>query len=516
MSGKLTSIDAAVRHISDGDTVTVSGLGNVLCPEHVLAALEARFLDSGTPSDMTVFTPIRAGNKETGLEHLAHEGLLGRLITGSFNTPTQPNISRLAIEGDVETYAFPMGVSFHLLSQIAAGRPGVLTEVGLGTYVDPRQKGAQYSLGEAEELIELKTLDGKTYLFYRAFPINVAIIRGTTADPAGNVSLEDEPNRLGVLDMAMAAQNSGGTVIAQVGRLTEEGHRDPDDIEVPGVLVDHVVVDKDQTQIIGRESPDFTLTGEIRDPTLDASVDDLPMRKRLVLRRALLELKPGQLVNLGVGMPVHLPRLCLTEGIFGDITFSTEHGIVGGVPSSEEFGTHHNPEGILTSGEVFRLYQGGGLDVSFLGIAQLDAVGNVNNSNFAGMLRGPGGFIDITNRTGKLVFCGSLTAGGLEVAVEDGEVMIMEEGRHQKFVEEVEEVTLNGAETLAKGTTVKVITERSVFELADEEIRLMEVAPGIDIDRDVCDRIGFDISVADDLDTFDPRIVEEGPMNLSL
>lgn len=503
---KLAEADEAVSDVPSGGTLTISGLGNMLCPEATLAALEESYLADGTPEDLTVFTPIRAGNEDTGLEHLAHEGLLKRLVTGSFNTATQPGISDLVSENEVEAYAFPMGISFQLLEQQAAGSPGLLTKVGLGTYVDPRRKGAKYNRAAMEDLVELRDVDGKEYLFYRTFPVDVAIIKGTTVDQRGNISIEHEPNTLGVLEMAMAARNSGGTVIVQVKRVSESAHRNGRSVAVPGELVDHVVVDPAQKQILGRDSVNEALTGSIhRSLPLEErpDINALELRKQIILRRGLAEVTSGDLVNLGVGMPVYLPEVARECGVFDEITFTTEHGNIGGTPNPEEFGSHYNFGSQLKSADIFRLYQGGGIDVSFLGLAQIDESGNVNNSNFAGMLRGPGGFIDITTGTERVVFCGSLTAGGLDVTVDDGELVVESEGRTQKFVETVEEVTLNAEEAIDADAEITVITERGSFDVTDDGLVLTEIAPGVDIDGDIRQHVAFDITVADQLVTYD-------------
>ncbi|MFD1596537.1 CoA-transferase [Haloplanus litoreus] len=513
MSGKLTDPDEAVASVTPGSTITISGLGNMLCPEATLAALEESYLADGTPESLTVFTPIRAGNEDTGLEHLAHEGLLDRLITGSFNTATQPGISELVTTNAIEAYAFPMGVAFQLLEQQAGGSPGLLTEVGLGTYVDPRRKGAKYNRATGD-LVEVREVNDEEYLFYRTIPIDVAIIKGTTVDRRGNVSIEHEPNELGIRDMAMAARNSGGTVIAQVKRISESTHGNGRSVAVPGDIVDHVVVDPSQRQILGHDCVDEALTGGIHRslrPGERSDVDALELRKRIILRRGLAEAKSGDLVNLGVGMPVYLPAVAKERGRFDEITITTEHGNIGGTPNPEEFGSHYNFESQLKSADIFRLYQGGGLDVSFLGLAQIDAFGNVNNSNFAGILRGPGGFIDITNRTDRIVFCGSLTAGGLDVAVDDGELVVESEGRNRKFVETVEEVTLNGETALDAGSTITVITERGRFEVTRDGLVLTEIAPGIDVDEDIRRHVAFDIVVDDPLATYDLDALTTSP-----
>jgi propionate CoA-transferase len=510
LASKRSDPETAVSAIPSESTVTISGLGNMLCPEQILTALETAYLTDRVPTDLTVFTPIRSGNSGTGLEHLAYEGLLNRLITGSFNTATQPGISELVTENEIAAYAFPMGISFQLLEQQAAGSPGLLTKVGLGTYVDPRQKGAAYNDRATESLIEVREVDGEEYLFYRTIPTDVAILKGSTVDQRGNISLELEPNQLGVLQMAMAAKADGGTVIAQVKRVSETNHWDGRAVAVPRDLIDHVVVDPDQPQIIGQDGVDEALTGRIDrsltdDETLD--LDALETRKKIILRRALAEINPGDLINLGVGMPVYLPQLVKESGDFDDVTFTTEHGNIGGTPNPAEFGSHYNFDAQLSSPDIFRLYQGGGLDVSFLGLAQIDGQGNVNNSNFAGMLRGPGGFIDITNRTDRLVFCGSLTAGGLSVTIENSELSIESEGRNRKFLQEVEEITLNASEALAAGSKITVITERGRFDIGEDGIVLSEIALGINVETDIATNVEFDFDIEEPLDRYDPWIL---------
>lgn len=500
--------ERAVQKIHTGDTVTVSGLGNILCPEKTLTALKERFHSTGNPSDLTIFTPIRPGNENTGLENFSHQDMLDRLITGSFNTATQPQISELVTENKIEAYAFPMGISFQLLEQQAAGSPGFVTPVGLGTYVDPRRKGGKYTQSTEEDLVEVIEVQGKEFLFYRTFPIDVAILKGTTVDPQGNLTLEHEPNDLGIKTMAMAAHNSGGTVLAQVKRRTACTHRESRSIEVPGSLIDYVVVNPEQKQILGQEQMVDALTGSGHLRLESGDVDgikQLETRKQIILNRALKELSPNDLVNLGVGMPVYLPQVAMEHGMFEDVTFTTEHGLIGGVPNPREFGSHYNPQATLSSGEIFRLYQGGGLDITFLGLAQIDSSGNVNNSNFAGMLRGPGGFIDITNRTDTIVFCGSLTAGGLTVSVVDGQIQIEEEGKHRKFLEEIEEITLSANTILNRGCEIKVITERGCFEVTETGLKLTEVAPGIDIDTHIGKHIDFDFTVVENLGEYDLR-----------
>ncbi len=382
-----------------------------------------------------MFTPIRAastGEGELGLEHFGHEGLVSKLITATFQVKDAPNLAQLIFENKVATYSISMGMAFGVLRATASGEPGVLTKVGLHTFVDPRESGGKINAAAAEDLIQLQNFGGEEYLFYPKIPIDIAIIRGTTADEDGNISMEKEPNTLGMLMMAMAAKNSGGKVIAQVERVTQRGTLNPRLVEVPGVFVDAVVVDPNQKQNPGKYEP--AVTGEVRQPLQEFK--PLPFGvDKIIVRRAAQELGKGYVVNLGVGIPSHLPTLATEEGFGGDLTFSLEHGALGGVPSGETrlFGAHFNPDAIIDSLSIFDFYHGGGLDAALLGFAEIDQEGSVNVSYFGGLLRGPGGLIDITHKTKKIMFCGALTAGGLQVEWRDGELKIVREGRHKKF-----------------------------------------------------------------------------------
>lgn len=523
----------AVELIASGDTVAISGNVSLVVPEMVLRALGERFRQTGRPRDLVLIMPTRAGWKPdppTGLEHLAQPGLVRRVITSTFSGRDSPKWTRMAIEGEYEAYSFPMGTLFRLLRECAAGSPGFLTRVGLNTYADP---GALPEAGDmrinsktlSQDLVRRIDLDGETYLFYRTFPINTAIIRGTVADPDGNISLAGEPVSVGVKWMAMAAHNSGGKVIAQVKYMTDRGTIHPRMVEVPGILVDAVVVDPQSIQTqIGDYEP--ALTGEVRTPC--PPIPPLPFsHEKVILRRAAMELERGDIVNLGVGIGTHLPALAIEEGFLDDIVFSLEHGGVGGIPAmgtpdrTGAFGAHYNPTAIIDSLDVFDFYHGGGLDITFLGFAQVDAQGNVNVSWFSGNLRAPGGFLDITYRTRKLVFCGTLTAGRLKVEVapwrgagDSPRVHIVEEGRVRKFIPKVEQVNLHGPTAVAKGQRVVIVTERGVFLVKARGLELIEIAPGINIDQHIRAFVGFDFAVSPNLREMDYRLFLEGPMGL--
>lgn len=529
---KKVSAWEAVNLIHSGDTVVMSGNISMVVPEMVIRTLGDRFRETDEPRDLTIIGPTRPGWKAeppTGLEHLAQPGLVRRLYTSTFSGRDSPNWVRMAADGDIEAYSVPMGFLFRLLRETAAGSPGFLTQVGLNTFIDP-EAGAE--AGESRiaaqapplDLISRMEIDGQPYLFVRSKPIDVAIIRGTVADPDGNISLCGEPISVGVKSMAMAARNSGGKVVAQVKYMTERGALHPRMVEVPGILVDAVVVDPDSIQTqLGDYDP--ALSGEARTP--EPPVPALPLdHKKIILRRAAVEIEANDIVNLGVGIGTHVPALALEEDFLDDIVFSLEHGGVGGIPAmgtpqkSGAFGAHYNPSAIWDSLDVFDFYHGGGLDITFLGFAQVDAAGNVNVGWFSGNLRAPGGFLDITHRARKIVFCGTLTAGGLEVEVtpwRDGEqeprIRIVKEGRTGKLISRVEQVNLHGPTAVAKGQRVMVVTERGTFRVTEAGLEMFEVAPGIDVDRDIRPFVEFDFRVGSDLREMDHTLFGEAKMN---
>ncbi len=533
MESKQRSAREAVELIASGDTVAISGNISMVVPEMVLRTLGERFRDTGQPRDLVLLLPTRAGWKAdppTGLEHLAQPGLARRVITSTWSGRDSPNWMRMALDGGYEAYSFPMGTLFRLFRECASGSPGFLTRVGLNTYADP---GAGPEAGDVrvnrrtppQDLVRRMDLDGEPYLFYRTLPIQVAIIRGSVADPDGNVSLAGEPVSVGVRYLAMAARNSGGKVIAQVKHLTDRGTIHPRMVEVPGILVDAIVVDPSSIQTqIGDYEP--ALTGELRTPS--PPIPPLPFNhEKVILRRAAMDLERGDIVNLGVGIGTHLPALAIEEGFLDDIVFSLEHGGVGGIPAmgtpekSGAFGAHYNPMAIWDSLAVFDFYHGGGLDITFLGFAQVDARGNVNVGWFSGNLRAPGGFLDITSRTQKLVFCGTLTAGGLKVEVAPWRgtgapprIRIVEEGRVRKFIPKVEQVNLHGPTAVANGQQVVVVTERGVFRVTAGGLELVEIAPGIDIDQHIRPVVGFDFTISSGLREMDHRLFLEGVTGL--
>ena len=425
-----------------------------------------------------------------------------------------PKLCELALDELIEAYNLPLGCIAQLYREIAGGRPGLTTRVGLRTFVDPRQDGGKINKRTTEDLVRLVEIDGEEWLFYKSFPINIALIRGTTADLAGNITFEREALTLDTLPAAMAARNSRGLVIAQVERIAAEGSLDPRRVHVPGVLVDCVVVARPENHWQTYATVhNHAFSGQLRVP-LDR-IDPLPLDERkIIARRAALELPPGGIVNLGIGMPEGVAAIAAEEKVLKFVTLTAEPGIIGGVPQSGlDFGAALNPEAVIQQNQQFDFYDGGGLDLACLGMAQADAEGNVNVSRFGKRLAGAGGFINITQNARKLVFAGTFTAGGLQIAVEDGSLRIVREGRSRKFIERVEQITFSGSYAAEIGQPVFYATERCVFRRTQEGLELAEIAPGVDMERDILAHMDFRPIVRDPK-PMDRRIFLPEPMGL--
>nr|WP_276540963.1 acyl CoA:acetate/3-ketoacid CoA transferase [Salipaludibacillus agaradhaerens] len=506
---KVVTAAEAAELIKDNDTVAASGFGLSCWAEEMGISIEERFLQTGHPKNLTVMHASAVGNRrDKGMSHLGYEGLTKRWIGGI--AIASPGMAKLIEEDKCEAYNLPQGVITQLFREIAAKRPGVITKVGMGTFVDPRVEGGKMSPSAKEDLVKVITIEDEEWLFYKTFPINVAIIRGTVADENGNLTLEKEGLHMEVLPIAQAARNSGGIVIAQVENVAKKGTLNPKDIKVPGILVDYLVISQPENHFQTENTyynPAFS--GHVKVPL--EGIEKLPLDQRKVIaRRSAAELVPNAVLNLGVGIPVDVSTVAAEEGANDQFILTTEAGSIGGVPAGlKDFGHAYNSEAIVDHDAQFDFYDGGGIDLSVLGLAQTDEFGNVNVSKFGTRVAGCGGFINISHSAKKLVFAGTFTAGGLKTKVEEGKLTILQEGKAKKFLKHVQQITFSGAFAVNSGQHVVYVTERAVFELIDGKMTLTEIAPGIDLQKDILEQMEFEPAISPNLKDMDTAMFQE-------
>lgn len=498
--------DEAVRWIPEGATVATGGFVGSGHAESLTAALERRFLESGTPRELTVVYAAGQGDSGVrGLNHLGHKGLLRRVIGGHWNLV--PRLGELASQGEIEAYNFPQGVLSKLFREIAAGNPGLFTRIGLGSFVDPRRTGGRMNPRTTEEMVRRVDVEGQEMLFFRAFPVDVALVRGTSSDSFGNISMEHEPLIGEILPMAQAAKRAGGLVIVQVERIVEDYSRDPKDIRLPGIFVDAVVVaGKEQHAQTYDRQFDAALVRQGPVESIDLGhLDGGP--RRWIAARCMEELREGDVVNLGIGIAEGVARIAWERRMLDRVVLTVEAGVIGGVPAGGlSFGSASLPMAIIDQPSMFDYYDGGGLDIAFLSMAECDRHGNVNVSRYGGRIPGSGGFINIAQTAKRLVFVGTFTAAGLDVAFDGAGLRIRKEGRSKKFVRDVEQITFSAEQAMRDQKPVLYVTERAVFALREGSLELVEIAPGMDLQKDILSQMEFVPRIAQPLRTMDVSV----------
>ncbi|PDS78636.1 acyl CoA:acetate/3-ketoacid CoA transferase [Rhizobium leguminosarum bv. viciae] len=523
MKKHLTPAEAAAL-IPDGAVVTVSSSSGLGCPDLMLKAIGERFEATGHPRDLTTLHPIAAGDMSgiKGIDHIARKGLLKRIIGGSYpsgpSSSEPPLIWQMITNNEIPAYNIPSGILFDIHREAAAKRPGVLTKIGVDTFVDPRRQGcAMNELASEQQVVKRVSFEGDDWLFFPSIVPQVAIIRATTADERGNLTYEHEGAYLGGLDQALAARNNGGIVIAQVKRITKEGSLKPHDVRVPGMLVDYIVVDPDQKQTT-QTGYDPAISGEIFRPLDSFHVPEFNVQK-VIARRVAQELQAGSCVNLGFGISANVPRILLEEGLHGAVTWVIEQGAVGGVPLLDfAFGCASNADAYMPSPYQFTYFQGAGFDASLLSFLEIGKDGSVNVSKLSfrpHVTAGAGGFVDITARAKKIVFSGMFNAGA-KLSIADGALLIEKEGKLKKLVNKVEHVTFSGRRAIEQGQDIIYVTERCVMKLTPEGIVLTEIAPGVDLQSQILDQSEFPLIVAPDLKVMDATLFGEAGIGLSL
>lgn len=510
---KIISASDAASLVRDRDAVLVSGSGGGhSVPEALLASLGERFRQEGAPRDLTAISVVGVGDRiSLGADHFGQEGMTRRSITSAL--VDSPSLMKMAAENKIEAYTFPQGVLAQLMREMAAGRPGLITKTALHTFVDPRQQGARQSPCTPPAFVDVVHIDGQEWLHFKPIPLNVAFLRGTTADEEGNVTMEEEAVFGEMLPMAQATRRAGGIVIVQVKRLARRGTLPAKQVKIPGILVDFVVVDPNQRQTY-QTLYDPSYSGELRVPL--SQIKSLPFgARKVIVRRAAQELFPGAICNLGAGISTGLSTVAAEEGVLDQVVLTNEQGLIGGAPiTGRDSGGAQNFDAMIDQPYQFDFYDGGGLDLAFLSFAEVDPAGNVNVSRFGSKIVGVGGFINISQNAKYVIFSGTLTAGALDVQWPGGRTQVISEGKHRKFVPKIEQICYNAAMARDRGHKVLYVTERAVFTAGHDGLTLIEVAPGVEVERDVIAQMGFRPIISPQLREMDGRIFREALMGL--
>ena len=514
---KIITAAEAADLIRDGMTLGVSGFGAFASPDYVMAAMSRKFKEQNTPRDLTIVSGVAPGDfveDGCGLSKIKDEGIIRTLIASHLRM--SPAIGRACSENKIAAFSMPLGVYGQLLNAIGSKRPGIITHVGLNTYADPRQDGCkmnELAKADGREMVELIHVSGKDYLFYKAFHIDACILHASYADTEGNISLQNEPVHGDLLELALAVHNNGGIVIVEVNSICEAGALDPRHVLIHKSCVDYIVKAEGENNVALAYHPE--MVGDIRG--LAGDVAPLPFcYKKVIARRAAMELKQGALVNLGIGIPASVANVANEEGLSRDVTLSLETGVFGGVPlDGPLFGAAVNPDSISRSADTFSLYDGGGLDMTVLGCAEVDATGNVNVSKFSGRCVGPGGFVNISQNTPKICFAFAFNSGKCDIGVEDGKLVIRRDGRPGKFIPKCDHITFSSQFAQDTHQEVLFITERAVFRLVDRRMILTEIAPGVDLRKDILDQMGFAPEISPELKRMDERLFRPEKMELA-
>ncbi|MGF1719218.1 3-oxoacid CoA-transferase [Vibrio kyushuensis] len=506
----------AAELIQDEDKVILGGFIGAVVPEAIEEAVGERFLTTGHPKNLElIFAAGQGDGKSKANNHLSYEGMVKSAIGGHWGLI--PRLQKLANDEKITGFNLPQGVLCQLFRDSAAGKPGCISHIGLGTFVDPRVEGGRINNSTKEERVHLTEVAGKEYLFFSRIDANVALLRGTTADENGNISMEDECLILENLAAAQLVRNQGGKVIVQVKKVVPTGTLDPQSVRIPGIFVDAIVVTDGQNHMqTFAEEMNASYVGrgvQTSDQVIPRKLD----AKKVIARRAAMELKKGAIINYGIGAPEVIAEVTDEEGVSDQLIATVEPGAIGGTPAGGlSFGASAFPEAIITQDQMFDFYDGGGLDQAFLGLAETDQKGDLNVSKFGPKIAGCGGFIDITQNAKQVFFCGTFTAGRSKIIAEEGELKIIEEGTIDKFIESVQQITFSSDTARANNKSVMYITERAVFSLSDETIELTEIAPGVDLEKDILSHMAFKPAISRDLKMMDSRIFWDTPMGLEL